>query len=313
MPLDALEDACTYSDRVMVASVDHCEWGEDPQSWSGAFRRCRFAMLELLKDESSSLDYSGPISSGDCGITLLEGEKHLLFLDSENRPHPLSTPLPRRSRFNERIEAWLSLLRRYRDGGATDLAEPWVFSRSVTQVCTLVQQPKHGHRLEYTRRPPHAVRLAELDWDRLEKDLAGSLSPEQIADFRRRLTAMPEPPTDRDHTLRVSFRARQTGVARDMTLRVGDQSWAVDREAVYRGPHSKTISEFTYSLSGDAVLEVLDALEARTDVVVSGLLTANPDPRWAVSFETKTTNMGAALSDYRACNTPEAGATSPAD
>lgn len=299
----------------MVAIVGNCEWIKDPLAWRGASKRCRFAMLELLKDESSSPDYSGHLKNSACGISLVEGEQYLLFLDSENRPHPLSTQLPRRSQFNHRVAAWLSLLRRHRDGEATDLTEPWVFRRSLTQVCMLEQQSAHGNRLEFSRRPPHAVPLAQLDWERLERDLAGSLESEQIADLRRRLTESPEPPTDHYHTLRVSFRARQMGVARDMTLRIGDQSWALDREAVYTGRHTKTISDFEYSLSGDAVLEILEALAARTDVVVSGLLTANPDPQWVVGFETRTTNMGDALSYYRACNTPETGAdaTSPAD
>lgn len=342
-PSHTIDESYDASDSIVIGVVSHCEVAESQQAWVQGGERCSFAVLEILKDASPSRDYNGMVNSSACGLSVRVGEQYLLFLDAENRPLPFSVHLPAEPTAAGRLEARIDLLRRYRDGRVDELSEPWVFRRTITEACSLSLYAGYGNRLEFTRRPPHAMPLEDIDWEGMEANGVPLFQPGQLEDMRRRFATMPPPPDDPPHRLEVTFQEPRPNAPRQATLRIGGQARALQREQVPLPEFIASETLYRYGLVGDEVLEVLDALAQPTDVLITATLdTPAPEPEAApgngaagttpdasssvgvvpgaaqrrpaqsvrsrpkpsLGFETRSANIVPALEKYRACNAP---------
>lgn len=277
-PSNSIEEAYDASDSIIIGVVNQCEVLQSREVWVQGGEGCSFSTLEVLKDSASPRDYTGIVDSSACGLSVRVGEQYLLFLDAENRPLQFSEHLPGEPTTTGKLEARIDLLRRYRNGQAEELAEPWLFRETFTEACSLQHLSGYANRIAFERRPPHATPLADLDWEGMEMNGMPMFRPEQIDEMRLQFAAMPPQPADPAHRLEVSFPEREPVAPRNVTLRVDKQVWTLERETVELPEHVRSPIAYRYVLRGGAALEVLSAMELPADVVVTATLVAPAEP-----------------------------------
>lgn len=122
----ALNEAYEAADSIIVGLITECQEEISRDSWANGGDGCSFTSLEVLKESAPPRDYSGVASRSACGLSFHVGGQYLLFLDSNNQPMHFSAPL---GGDQDRLATrYIQIIRDFKNGDISDLAEPWLYA-----------------------------------------------------------------------------------------------------------------------------------------------------------------------------------------
>ena len=159
-----LSEAYEAADSIIVGLVTECEQEVSDDPWAHGGANCSFVSLEVLKESIPARDYRGVASSSGCGLSLHIGNQYLLFLDSENRPMHFSAGLISDDHAARLSNAYVRILRDYRNGVSDELSEPWVFAE-FEDMCFLSHGVR-GNQISFSHGKRGAEEQAKRNWAR---------------------------------------------------------------------------------------------------------------------------------------------------
>ena len=318
--LFTLSEAYEASDAIVVAMVSECAIADGRDTWTSGGDQCTFVTLEVIKDSTPNRDYSGVGNSSGCGLSYSVGGQYLLFLDRLNQPEYFSESMAGFAGTNLLLQKRIETLRNYRDGIIHELPEPWIFSKSSYGHCNLTHTIS-GNRIYFSYLPSSAVPAEGIDVSQFKVDGRQTVSPDYLKSLQQELRENPDSPLFDRLTMNIDlYEAQQQVVARDVRIRVGNQSWQLVRHDIpIKRPRYPRVL-YKYVIDGDVAEEVLSALETRSDVVVKAPREELPEQlivdqegeddvfaklrRQAepeLGFETRSTGLAKSIADFRSC------------
>lgn len=277
-----LSEAYDAADSIIVALILECqvEVTSDPYAIGGD--DCSFVGLEVLKDSAPARDHSGIASSSGCGLSVHVGSQHLLFLDSENRPMAPSASLSGDHYMSQQTVQYLRILRDFRNGHVSDLAEPWMYEES-RGYCSIKQSIK-GHQISFSRRMPDALSEPKPVWtqEAINGEMVHRATVPLVDEENRipvgdaEIVAFGDVP-DRDVDallLSVGLQDMTPATVRQARFSVGDRTWPLNRMETNlilvagAGVHNSV----EYWTAGETAEQILEALEQPSEIIVSATI-----------------------------------------
>jgi len=315
-----LREAYESADSIIVGLVTGCEEAVSSESWVTGGADCSFSSLEVLKASTPPRDYSGLASSRACGLSLRRGNKYLLFLDSDNDPMHFSEPLDSEPPTSDMGHNYLRVLRDFRDGVVSGLAEPWIF-REIGGMC-IAFHTVDGNQIRFQRAGPHFTRRHRPEWAlamRGGQEVYKVVKPALLLDSGSIIGSSAttvcggEPDLSNPLMLSVHLRGESLSLAREVTLSVDDQVWQLTRmeteNTVHDSPASTRVSYFA---SDDPAEDILSAMATPAEIVVTAVMvepsmgvsrySTRPEPAGGnIRIDSRSTHLAHIIKGFRSC------------
>ncbi len=323
--LFTLSEAYEAADSIIVGLITECREEVSTDPWTNGGSDCSFSTIEVLKESVPTREYSGVTSSSGCGLSLHVGGQYLLFLDSKNQPMHFSATLSGDRYPAQLSNHYLRIIRDFRDGVFSDLAEPWMFGE-FKGTCS-VWQSIGGNRIRFSRRTPNAPQQPKPDWtqelingETVYRANAPTFDAEtNLPAGTVEIIAFGDIPDYADDALMLSVYLQEASPApvRQATLSVGSKTWSLNRvEMNLSLPGASAHTVIDYNATGDVAEQILSAMAQPSDILVSAALVAskidsNPPPE--VAQPSQGGFMPApSKDDYFGPELPETSSTRPA-
>lgn len=304
-----LQEDYDNADSIILAQVSGCADRALPQNGTCPDQRYSFTTLEVLKDSIPSRDHDEDLQGADmmgCGMHFAVGKDYLLFFNQDGTLNHsasgyLSGDDPRIYTANDR----LNIIRQFRDGLVPDLSEPWKFMD--TGLNCIINHLFKGGSLSFS------FYYAKNDYGPMSMDVSKGPNGEVQYDPKPYPPGREPPKVERigpdfernDVVFAVSLKDPERIVEGSISINIGQRSWPLQRMTVVVdafGINSHTVhSEVT---GGEPVLEILDAMNQQTDIVISGLpigIAATPVSESPVHYSTQTTQLPMVAERFKAC------------
>lgn len=312
-----LSEAYEAADSIIVGLVTECEQEVSDDPWAHGGANCSFVSLEVLKESVPARDYRGVASSSGCGLSLHIGNQYLLFLDSENRPMHFSAGLISDDHAARISNAYVRILRDYRNGVSDDLSEPWVFAE-FEDMCFLSHGVR-GNQISFSHGKRGAEEQAKRNWARETVDGKAVYRSTDDTIGAMEVVVTGDLPTYPDgvQMLSVSLPERSPAPLRHASLSVGTQSWSLYRVQAamsIRGMPATTTVD--YKIGGAAAEQILAAMMEPSDIVVTATLTVAPGNNASLPSEDRgpgddSVVLGPMDDDHLGPAPPETNASEP--
>lgn len=276
-----LSEAYDEADSIIVGLITECKEEVSREAWVSGGSDCSFTSLEILKESVPARDYNGVTSSAACGLSLQVGGQYLLFLNGQNQPMHFSAPLRGDRPMARRANDYLRILRDFRNGAVSDLAEPWLFGE-FSSYCT-VRHRVGGNNISFRRATPGTPQQPTPDWTQETiggKKVYRAIVPTYDADSRSpsgeaEVVVFGEIPENSNDalTLTVSFPESSPAPVREATLAVGDRTWSLNRMETNLAALGTPVYKMVhYIRTGDVAEQILSAMTQPSNIVVTATM-----------------------------------------
>ncbi|MEX0976987.1 MAG: hypothetical protein WDZ50_07815 [Woeseia sp.] len=282
-----MSEAYKAADSIIVALITECQVEVSSDPYASGGDDCSFISLEVLKDSAPVRDHGGVASSSGCGLSVHVGSQYLLFLDSVNQPMAPSASLGGAYYMSRQTVQYLRILRDFRNGHVSDLAEPWMYEES-RGYCSIKQSIK-GQQISFSRRMPDAPSEPEPVWthETINGETVHRATVPLVDDENRipvgaaDIVAFGEVPDRNVDALFLSVSLQDTSPAavRRARISVGDRTWSLNRMEANlllragAGVHNS----IEYWTAGETAEQILEALVQPSEIVVSATIVSSQE------------------------------------